>query len=35
MGKVEHKKTGKNEVEITIEAFQVKEKAAENKRDEL
>ncbi|KAF2278025.1 uncharacterized protein EI97DRAFT_432112 [Westerdykella ornata] len=35
LGKVEHKKTGKNEVEITIEAFQVKEKAAENQRDEL
>jgi hypothetical protein len=35
LGKISHKSTGKNEVEITIEAFQVKKKAAESQKDEL
>lgn len=35
LGKVSHKKKGKNEIEITVEAFQVKKKAVESQKDEL
>lgn len=33
LGRIEHKKTGKNEVEFTVEAFQVNKK--DSGRDEL